>query len=98
MGVAALSHITRQAIDTGERLVKSLSLDQVTSGWSKYAQTVSYTHLSIFQTVSTTSPAEQFGGTWQEIAFNRVLMGAGTGYTLSLIHIWWWTTLTLTWT
>lgn len=38
MGVAALSHITRQAMDTGERLVKSLSLDQVTSGWSKYAQ------------------------------------------------------------
>ena len=38
MGVAALSHITRQAIDTGERLVKSLSLDQVMSGWSKYAQ------------------------------------------------------------
>lgn len=38
MGVAALSHITRQAVDTGERLVKSLSLDQVTSGWSKYAQ------------------------------------------------------------
>ena len=31
---------------------------------------------SIFQTVSTTSPAELFGGTWQEIAFNRVLMGA----------------------
>ena len=38
MGVAVLSHITRQAVDTGERLVKSLSLDQVTSGWSKYAQ------------------------------------------------------------
>lgn len=38
MGVTALSHITRQAVDTGERLVKSLSLDQVTSGWSKYAQ------------------------------------------------------------
>lgn len=38
MGVAALSHITRQAIDTGERLVKNLSLDQVTSGWNKYAQ------------------------------------------------------------
>lgn len=36
---------------------------------------------SIFQTVSTTSPAELFGGTWHEIAFNRVLMGAGTGYT-----------------
>lgn len=38
MGVAALSHITRQAVDTGERLVKSLSLDQVTSGWNKYTQ------------------------------------------------------------
>ena len=31
---------------------------------------------SIFQTVSTTSPAALFGGTWQEIAQNRVLMGA----------------------
>ena len=31
---------------------------------------------SIFQTVSTTSPAVLFGGTWQEIAQNRVLMGA----------------------
>lgn len=38
MGIAALSHITRQAVDTGEKLVKSLSLDQVTSGWNKYAQ------------------------------------------------------------
>ena len=31
---------------------------------------------SIFQTVSSTSPAVLFGGTWQEIAQNRVLMGA----------------------
>ena len=35
---------------------------------------------SIFQTVSSTSPAELFGGTWQEIAQNRVLMGAGSGH------------------
>ena len=33
---------------------------------------------SIFQTVSRTSPAALFGGTWQEIAWNRVLMGAGS--------------------
>lgn len=33
---------------------------------------------SIFQTVSRTSPAALFGGTWQEIAQNRVLMGAGS--------------------
>lgn len=38
MSVSALMHITNQAIDTGEKLVKSLSLDQVTSGWNKYAQ------------------------------------------------------------
>ena len=31
---------------------------------------------SIFQTVSPTSPAALFGGSWQEIAQNRVLMGA----------------------
>lgn len=31
---------------------------------------------SIFQTVSKTSPASLFGGIWQEIAQNRVLMGA----------------------
>ena len=31
---------------------------------------------SIFQTVSTTSPAALFGGTWEQIAQNRVLMGA----------------------
>ena len=35
---------------------------------------------SIFQTVSRTSPAALFGGTWQEIAFNRVLMGAGSSH------------------
>jgi hypothetical protein len=35
---------------------------------------------SIFQTVSRTSPAALFGGTWQEIAQNRVLMGAGSAY------------------
>ena len=35
---------------------------------------------SIFQTASTTSPAALFGGTWQEIAQNRVLMGAGNGH------------------
>ena len=35
---------------------------------------------SIFQTVSTTSPAALFGGTWQKISQNRVLMGAGSSH------------------
>lgn len=38
IGVSALARITSQAVDAGERLVKSLSLDQVTAGWNKYAQ------------------------------------------------------------
>lgn len=35
---------------------------------------------SIFQTVSTTSPAALFGGTWEEIASDRVLMGASRSH------------------
>ena len=33
---------------------------------------------SIFQTVGNTSPAALFGGTWQEIAQNRAIMGASS--------------------
>lgn len=33
---------------------------------------------SIYQSTSSTSPAALFGGTWQEIAQNRVLMGASS--------------------
>ena len=35
---------------------------------------------SIYQSTNSTSPAALFGGTWQEIAQNRVLMGAGSGH------------------
>lgn len=38
MGVTALQNITNKAIDAGERLVKSLSIDQITSGMTKYEQ------------------------------------------------------------
>lgn len=37
IGITALQNITNKAINTGERLVKSLSIDQITSGWGKYA-------------------------------------------------------------
>lgn len=33
---AALRNITTKALDSGERLIKSLSVDQITSGWSKF--------------------------------------------------------------
>lgn len=35
---------------------------------------------SIFQTVSSTSPAALFGGTWEQIASDRVLMGASRSH------------------
>lgn len=41
MAVAALTNITNKIVDTGERLVKSLSVDQVASGWSKYVEKTS---------------------------------------------------------
>ncbi|WP_423404939.1 hypothetical protein [Faecalibacterium prausnitzii] len=41
MAVAALTNITNKIVDTGERLVKSLSVDQVASGWNKYTEKTS---------------------------------------------------------
>lgn len=41
MAVAALTNITNKIVDTGERLVKSLSVDQVASGWNKYTEKIS---------------------------------------------------------
>lgn len=38
IGMTALVKITDKAIDAGTKLAKSLSIDQVTSGWNKYAQ------------------------------------------------------------
>ena len=38
IGMTALVKITDKAIDAGAKLTKSLSIDQVMSGWNKYAQ------------------------------------------------------------
>ena len=38
MAVTALANITNSAINTGKQLVKSLTIDQVTAGWTKYEQ------------------------------------------------------------
>lgn len=37
---SVLQNITNKAVDAGERLVKSLSIDQITSGYSKYEEKV----------------------------------------------------------
>ena len=41
MAATVLVNITSKAMNAGERLVKSLSLDQITSGWNKYAEKTS---------------------------------------------------------
>lgn len=38
MGVTALTNITNSAVNAGKKLVKSLTVDQVTAGWSKYEE------------------------------------------------------------
>lgn len=38
MAVTALANITNSAIDTGKRLISSLTVDQITAGWGKLEQ------------------------------------------------------------
>ena len=40
-GVTTMVRLTNKAIDMGENLIKSLSIDQLTAGWSKYADKTS---------------------------------------------------------
>ena len=42
IGVTSLAKITSSAIDTASTLIKSLSSDQIFSGWNKYEQEVGY--------------------------------------------------------
>lgn len=41
VAITALSNITNKIVDAGINLSKSLSIDQITAGWSKYAQKTS---------------------------------------------------------
>ena len=38
VGVTALTNLTNKAVDAGEKLVKSLTIDQVMAGWNKMDQ------------------------------------------------------------
>lgn len=49
VGTAALTNITNKAIDAGTKLVKSLSVDQITAGWSKMDQITKATGTLISQ-------------------------------------------------
>ena len=49
IGITALQRITNQAISAGEALVKSLSMDQISAGWSKYAAKTKATQTLVAQ-------------------------------------------------
>ena len=38
VGITAITNLTNSAVEMGKRLLKSLSVDQISAGWSKYAQ------------------------------------------------------------
>ncbi len=40
-GITAIQNITNSAVNAGKRLAKSLSIDQITAGWTKYTQKTS---------------------------------------------------------
>lgn len=41
IGMTALQNITNQAIDTGKQMISSLTTDQISAGWDKYAKKTS---------------------------------------------------------
>lgn len=68
VGMAALQKITNQAIDAGEKLVRSLTIDQVTAGWDKYADKT-----SAVQTIMAAT-AKDFSDTGEQMDYvNRQL-------------------------
>lgn len=49
VGVTALTNLTNKAVDAGSRLVKSLTIDQITEGWNKMDQITKATGTLISQ-------------------------------------------------
>ena len=69
IGTTALINITNKAIDAGEKLVKSLSIDQVAAGWSKYADKTAAVQTIMSATRETweeSAKALEFEGTQME--------------------------------
>lgn len=69
IGTTALINITNKAIDAGEKLVKSLSIDQIAAGWSKYADKTAAVQTIMSATRETweeSAKALEFEGTQME--------------------------------
>lgn len=62
-GITAIQKMTERAIDAGERMAKSLSVDQISAGWTKYADKT-----AAVQTIMA-STAKQFSDTTEQMQF-----------------------------
>lgn len=58
IGWSALDYITKKAMSTGEALVKNLSVNQVSAGWSKYADKTSAVQTIMAATANAFSDTE----------------------------------------
>lgn len=63
IGYEALDRIAKKAVDTGEKMVKSLSTDQISSGWDKFANKT-----GAVQTIMAAT-AKQFTDTGVQMAY-----------------------------
>lgn len=61
--IAAVNNLTNKVVDSAERMVKSLSVDQVSAGWTKYAEKT-----SAVQTIMAAT-AKNFEDTGEQMAF-----------------------------
>lgn len=70
IAISALNRIVNQAMATGERLVKALSIDQVSAGWEKYAQKTEAVQTIMSATASSWEKnAEEIGFTGTQMEF-----------------------------
>lgn len=75
IGTTALINITNKAIDAGEKLVRSLSIDQVAAGWSKYADKTAAVQTIMAATMDTwqdSAKALEFEGTQMEFVNDQL--------------------------
>lgn len=75
IGTTALINITNKAVDAGEKLVKSLSIDQVAAGWSKYADKTAAVQTIMAATRDTwqdSAKALEFEGTQMEFVNDQL--------------------------
>jgi hypothetical protein len=70
IAVTALANITNSAINTGKQLVSSLSIDQISAGWEKYAEKTTAVQTIMSATANTWEEnAEAIGFTGTQMEF-----------------------------